>query len=67
MRQRVEGFSIDENAADGYPITVRARDLNKDEVFEVKTLVTFFSPYLMVTLTFSQEIPYRRRRASFLP
>ncbi|KAJ7760742.1 FAD binding domain-containing protein [Mycena maculata] len=37
MRRRIEGFTIDENAQDGYPITVRGRDLEKDEVFEVKT------------------------------
>ncbi|KAJ6625383.1 FAD binding domain-containing protein [Mycena sp. CBHHK59/15] len=34
MRRRVEGFTIDENAEDGYPVTVRARDLDKDEVLE---------------------------------
>ncbi|KAJ6577444.1 FAD binding domain-containing protein [Mycena capillaripes] len=37
MRKRFEGFTIDENSEDGYPVTVRARDLDKDEVFEVKT------------------------------
>ncbi|KAJ6570113.1 FAD binding domain-containing protein [Mycena vulgaris] len=37
MRRRVEGFTIDENCQDGYPVTVRARDLENDEVFEVKT------------------------------
>ncbi|KAJ7638119.1 FAD binding domain-containing protein [Mycena rosella] len=37
MRRRVEGFSIDENSEDGYPVTVRGRDLDKDEIFEVKT------------------------------
>ncbi|KAJ7841365.1 hypothetical protein B0H14DRAFT_2783081 [Mycena olivaceomarginata] len=38
MRKRFEGFTIDKNSEDGYPITVRARDLDKDELFEVKTL-----------------------------
>ncbi|KAJ7116477.1 FAD binding domain-containing protein [Mycena epipterygia] len=37
MRRRVEGFTIDEDCEDGYPVTVRARDLDTDEVFEVKT------------------------------
>jgi hypothetical protein len=37
MRKRFEGFTIDKNSEDGYPITVRARDLDKDELFEVKT------------------------------
>ncbi|KAJ7672151.1 FAD binding domain-containing protein [Mycena polygramma] len=37
IRTRFEGFTIDENAEDGYPVTVRAKDLDKDEVFEVKT------------------------------
>nr|GAT50221.1 pentachlorophenol 4-monooxygenase [Mycena chlorophos] len=37
MPQRIESFAIDETAADGYPITVHARDLVKDEVAEVKT------------------------------
>ncbi|KAJ7746355.1 FAD binding domain-containing protein [Mycena metata] len=37
MRKRIEGFTIDENSEDGYPVTVRARDLENDEVFEVKT------------------------------
>ncbi|KAJ6466542.1 FAD binding domain-containing protein [Mycena vitilis] len=37
IRTRFEGFTIDENAEDGYPVTVRARDLDKDEVFEIKT------------------------------
>lgn len=37
MRKRFEGLTIDENSEDGYPITVRARDLDKDELFEVKT------------------------------
>ncbi|KAJ7911478.1 hypothetical protein B0H13DRAFT_2481478 [Mycena leptocephala] len=36
-RKRFEGFTIDENSEDGYPVTVRARDLDKDEIFEVKT------------------------------
>ncbi|KAJ6451885.1 FAD binding domain-containing protein [Mycena vulgaris] len=33
MRRRVEGFTIDENARTGIP-SVRARDLENDEVFE---------------------------------
>ncbi|KAJ7039646.1 FAD binding domain-containing protein [Mycena alexandri] len=37
MRKRIEGFTIDENSEDGYPVTVRARDLENGEVFEVKT------------------------------
>ncbi|KAJ7671549.1 FAD binding domain-containing protein [Mycena polygramma] len=37
IRTRFEGFTIDENAENGYPVAVRARDLDKDEVFEVKT------------------------------
>ncbi|KAJ6491711.1 hypothetical protein C8R47DRAFT_1070719 [Mycena vitilis] len=37
IRTRFEGFTIDENAEDGYPVTVRARDLDKDEVLEIKT------------------------------
>jgi hypothetical protein len=37
MRKRFEGFTVDNNSEDGYPITVRARDLDKDELFEVKT------------------------------
>ncbi|KAJ7056682.1 FAD binding domain-containing protein [Mycena amicta] len=37
MRQRIEGFTVDESAEDGYPVTVQARDLERDEVFEVKT------------------------------
>ncbi|KAJ7086172.1 FAD binding domain-containing protein [Mycena belliarum] len=37
MRRRVEGFTIDESSKDGHPVTVRGRDLDKDEVFEVKT------------------------------
>ncbi|KAJ7352385.1 FAD-binding monooxygenase, partial [Mycena albidolilacea] len=37
MRKCFEGLTIDENSEDGYPITVRTRDLDKDELFEVKT------------------------------
>ncbi|KAJ7220146.1 FAD binding domain-containing protein, partial [Mycena pura] len=37
MRQRIEGFTIDESAEDGYPVTVRARDLTQDKVVEIKT------------------------------
>ncbi|KAJ7163950.1 FAD binding domain-containing protein [Mycena crocata] len=36
MRRRVEGFTIDESTEDGYPVTVRGRDLDKDEAFEIK-------------------------------
>ncbi|KAJ7650743.1 FAD binding domain-containing protein [Roridomyces roridus] len=36
-RTSIDGFTIDEDSLDGYPVTVRARDLEKDEVFEIKT------------------------------
>jgi hypothetical protein len=36
MRTRVEGFTIDESAEDGYPVIVQARDLEKDELFQIK-------------------------------
>ncbi|KAJ7183205.1 FAD binding domain-containing protein [Mycena filopes] len=37
LRKRVEAFTIDESSEDGYPVTVRVRDLEKDETFQVKT------------------------------
>ncbi|CAK5272934.1 unnamed protein product [Mycena citricolor] len=36
MRQRIEGYTIDENSADGYPVSVRVRDLSSDALVEVK-------------------------------
>ncbi|KAJ7751763.1 FAD binding domain-containing protein [Mycena maculata] len=37
LKTRIEGFTINEGAEDGYPVTVQARDLAKDEVFQIKT------------------------------
>ncbi|KAF7317091.1 Pentachlorophenol 4-monooxygenase [Mycena chlorophos] len=49
MRQRIESFAIDETAADGYPITVHARDLVQDEVVEVKTQAVPLSVHNFLT------------------
>lgn len=37
MRTHFEAFTIDENTEDGYPVTVSARNLDKNEVLQIKT------------------------------
>lgn len=39
MQHRIEGFTIDEAAQDGYPVTVSIRDLRTDTLLSVKTYV----------------------------
>ncbi|KAJ7355331.1 FAD binding domain-containing protein [Mycena albidolilacea] len=37
IRTRLESFTLEESAENGYPVTVQARNLDNNELFEIKT------------------------------
>lgn len=37
IRTRLESFTLEESAENGYPVTVQARNLDNNEPFEIKT------------------------------
>ncbi|KAF8207087.1 FAD binding domain-containing protein [Mycena galopus ATCC 62051] len=62
MRKRFEGFTIDKNSEDGYPIIVRARDLDKDEIFEIKTKYLIGADGGKSAVRLSAGIPFNGER-----
>ncbi|KAJ7141764.1 FAD binding domain-containing protein [Mycena crocata] len=63
MRARVEGFTINE-AEEGYPVTVQARDLDKDEMFSIKTKYLIGADGAKSTVRALAGIPFNGERTT---